>query len=104
MIVGLMRALTTLALLLLPSVSPGQSNYTQRKPTFQAGVEVISLSLSVTDGRNRLITGLSEPDFAVFEDGIRQDLAFFTQDALPLSVSLPSYCGRNAAQCRIFRA
>ena len=64
-------------------------------PTFEAGVEVIRLNLSVTDGRNRLITGLSESDFAVFEDGIRQDLSFFTRDPLPLSVSLLVDCSAS---------
>jgi Ca-activated chloride channel homolog len=60
----------------------------QPPPTFQAGVEVIRLSLSVTDGHNRLISGLSEGDFAVYEDGVRQDVSFFTREPLPLSVAL----------------
>jgi VWFA-related protein len=60
----------------------------QTPPTFQAGVEVIRISLSVTDGHNRLVTGLSQGDFAVFEDGVRQELSFFTRDPLPLSVAL----------------
>jgi Ca-activated chloride channel family protein len=60
----------------------------QPPPTFQAGVEVIRLSLSVTDGHNRLISGLSEGDLAVYEDGVRQDVSFFTREPLPLSVAL----------------
>ena len=83
-----MRRLAKRTLLLLPIMAHGQSTPPQRPPTFQAGIEVIRLNLSVTDGRNRLITGLSDHDFAVFEDGIRQDLSLFTRDALPLSVSL----------------
>ena len=51
-----------------------------------------SAATCVTDGRNRFITGLAEPDFAVFEDGARQELSFFTRDALPLSVSLLVDC------------
>lgn len=67
----------------------------QRRPTFEAGIEVIRLNLSVMDGRNRIVGGLSEPDFAVFEDGVRQDLSFFTRDALPLSVVLLVDCSAS---------
>ncbi len=63
-----------------------------RPPTFEAGIEVIRLNLSVTDGRSRLITGLAGSDFAVFEDGIRQDLSYFTREPLPLSVTLLVDC------------
>jgi Ca-activated chloride channel homolog len=67
----------------------------KRPPSFEAGIEVIRLSLSVTDGHNRLITGLSEADFAVSEDGIRQELSFFTRDPLPLSVALLIDCSAS---------
>jgi Ca-activated chloride channel family protein len=81
---------------LLAALTTGVLAQTPRSPTiFPAGIEVIRLSLSVTDGRNRLITGLSETDFAVYEDGIRQDLSFFTSDALPLSVSLLVDCSAS---------
>jgi Ca-activated chloride channel homolog len=90
-----MRPSVVGALLILPVAAFGQSETPQRPPTFQTGIEVIRLNLSVTDGRNRLITGLSGSDFAVFEDGIRQDLSFFTQDALPLSVALLVDCSAS---------
>jgi Ca-activated chloride channel homolog len=57
-------------------------------PTFQAGIEVIRLSLSVTDAKSHLVTGLSGTDFAVYEDGVRQEVSLFTKDPLPLSVAL----------------
>ncbi len=63
-----------------------------RLPMFPTGIELIRLSISVTDGRNGYVTGLAEDNFAVFEDGIRQDLAYFTRDPLPLSVSLLVDC------------
>jgi Ca-activated chloride channel homolog len=59
-----------------------------RTPTFGVGIEVINLNLSVTDGRNRYITDLVEKDFAVFEDGIRQELSLFTHENLPISLSI----------------
>ncbi len=91
----LVRTLLFGAVLLAPLLTSSPAAPRDRPPTFQAGIEVIRLSLSVTDGHNRLITGLSEPDFAVFEDGTRQDLAFFTRDPLPLSVSLLVDCSAS---------
>jgi len=55
-------------------------------PTFEVGIEVINLNLSVTDGRNNYVTELGERDFAVFEDGIRQELSLFTHENLPISM------------------
>jgi len=90
-----MRPAVVGALLILPVAALGQSDTPQRPPTFQTGVEVIRLNLTVLDGRNRLITGLSGTDFSVFEDGIRQDVSFFTRDALPLSVALLVDCSAS---------
>ena len=57
-------------------------------PVFGTGIEVINLSLSVTDGRNNFVTDLAQRDFAVFEDGIRQELTLFTHEDLPISMVL----------------
>jgi Ca-activated chloride channel family protein len=59
-----------------------------RAPTFGVGIEIINLNLSVTDGRNRYITDLTDKDFAVFEDGIRQELSLFTHENLPISMAV----------------
>jgi VWFA-related protein len=69
-----------------PTPRPGQAP--PRTPTFGVGIEVINLNLSVTDGRNRYVTTLGEKDFAVFEDGIRQELSLFTHENLPISLSI----------------
>jgi Ca-activated chloride channel homolog len=76
-----------------PAAAQGSGR--RRPPSFGAGVEVIRLSVSVTDGRSSFVTGLSETDFAVFEDGVRQQLAFFERDPLPLSVSLLIDCSAS---------
>jgi Ca-activated chloride channel family protein len=59
---------------------------TPRPPTFGAEIEVINLNISVTDGRSRYVTDLKEDDFAVFEDGVRQELSLFTHENLPISM------------------
>jgi Ca-activated chloride channel homolog len=67
-------------------------------PRFQGGIEVIRVSVSVTDEKDRYVSGLAEAEFAVFEDGIRQELSFFTRDALPLSVALLLDCSASMEQ------
>ena len=55
-------------------------------PVFGAGIEVINLSLSVTDAQNNFVTDLKESEFQVYEDGIRQELSLYTHDKLPISM------------------
>jgi len=56
--------------------------------TFGTGIEIINLTVTVTDAQGRLVGGLDRADFSVFEDGVKQDLALFNKDRLPLSVIL----------------
>src|SRR6185436_167390 len=79
-------ALALAAALALPSHAPAQAR--QQGPIFGTGIEIINLSLSVTDARNNFVTDLVQRDFAVFEDGIRQDLSLFTHENLPISMVL----------------
>jgi Ca-activated chloride channel family protein len=58
------------------------------RPSFGTGIEIINLTVSVTDPDGRYVTDLTRPDFAVFEDGIKQDLTLFTHDDLPISLVL----------------
>jgi Ca-activated chloride channel homolog len=61
---------------------------TPRPPVFETGIEIINLNVSVTDVSNRYVTDLKAPDFAVFEDGIRQELTLFNHEDLPISLSV----------------
>jgi Ca-activated chloride channel homolog len=61
---------------------------TQQPPTFEAGIEVINLNVSVTDAQNHYVTDLAEKDFAVYEDGVRQELSLFTHENLPISLAV----------------
>ena len=57
-------------------------------PVFGTGIEIINITLSVTDARSNFVTDLLQRDFAVFEDGIRQELSLFTHEDLPISMVL----------------
>jgi Ca-activated chloride channel family protein len=60
----------------------------QPQVPFRAGVEVVSLNVTVTDGTTRYVTDLTADDFNVFEDGIKQDVTFFNRTNLPIALAL----------------
>jgi Ca-activated chloride channel homolog len=83
-------ALALVGVALLAEVARAQAppRPTPRPPVFGAGIEVINLNVSVTDGRGRYVTDLKKDDFAVFEDGVRQDLSIFSHEDIPISLVL----------------
>jgi VWFA-related protein len=56
--------------------------------TFRAGVELVSLNVTVTDGTGRYVSDLEQSDFSVFEDGAKQEVTFFTRRIQPIALSL----------------
>lgn len=57
-------------------------------PSFTSGIDLVALSVVVTDGRDRFVSGLSATDFEVFEDGIAQEVSFFSASAVPIDLAL----------------
>jgi Ca-activated chloride channel family protein len=55
---------------------------------FRAGVDLVSLNVTVTDGTARYVTDLTAEDFNVFEDGVKQDITFFNRTNLPVALAL----------------
>jgi Ca-activated chloride channel family protein len=53
----------------------------------RSGVELVSLNVTVTDG-TKYVTDLNEPDFDVFEDGVKQDLTFFSRMQQPIALAV----------------
>lgn len=51
-------------------------------------VNFVQVPVRVKDGSGKLIPGLTSNDFRVYEDGVPQQLKFFTADAFPLSASV----------------
>src|SRR5688572_4791818 len=58
------------------------------RAVFKGGVDLVHLHVTVTDGQDHSVTGLREQDFAVFEDGVPQQVALFSGEGAPLSVLL----------------
>jgi Ca-activated chloride channel family protein len=56
--------------------------------TFRSGTEVVAVNVTVTDGHDHYLTGLAKDDFAVFEDGVPQDVSFFAATNVPLDLAV----------------
>ena len=55
---------------------------------FRVTVDLISLNVTVTDARSRFVTELLQKDFAVYEDGISQEVSIFSREDLPIRMLL----------------
>ena len=54
-----------------------------QRPVFRVKVDMVVLSFTITDSRNRYINGLKPSDFRILEDGILQRIATFAEGARP---------------------
>ncbi len=59
-----------------------------QQPAFRTTIDVVSLSVTVVDGDARYLTDIEESEFSVFEDGVKQDIIFFTRRPQPIALSL----------------
>lgn len=76
--------LATLAVIGMTAVSPrGQGS-----PSFQGGVDLINVTATVTDGDGRFVPDLRQQDFVIFEDGQRQDVVYFNDERVPVSLGI----------------
>jgi Ca-activated chloride channel family protein len=55
---------------------------------FRTRIDVVQVTVSVTDASGRLITGLTQGDFQVFEDGVEQTITQFTDKRVPVSLGM----------------
>ena len=69
------------ALLLGQAPLPGQQ---PPQPTFRASVEAVQLSVIVTDSEGNPVSGLTEDDFEVLEDGVARPISTFAAVEIPV--------------------
>src|SRR6185295_4200214 len=65
-----------------------QEDHVRGKSVFRSGVDMVPLTVTVTDSAGRYVSGLTQRDFAVFEDGVQQSLSFFASERVPVDVAL----------------
>ncbi|MBO0862090.1 MAG: VWA domain-containing protein, partial [Chloracidobacterium sp.] len=70
----------------------------------------MNLTVSVNDKLGRFVAGMSKEDFEVFDDNVKQDIAFFSDDDAPISLgivydvsgSMRSFSSRSLYMLRSF--
>lgn len=53
---------------------------------FRSGANLVALNVTVMDARKQFVSGLTQGDFAVYEDGVQQQLRFFEARQVPLDL------------------
>jgi Ca-activated chloride channel family protein len=52
------------------------------------GTDLVNVTVSVTDSYGRFVTGLSRDHFEIFDDKVKQQIAHFTDDDVPVSLGI----------------
>ena len=77
-----------LAQIVAAQVPPAAPAAQPPQTPFRAGVDLVSLNVTATDGTARYVTDLAQDDFSIFEDGVKQDVTFFNRTNLPVALAL----------------
>jgi Ca-activated chloride channel homolog len=80
-------ALPLCFLVLKPSVL-AQSEPPESVPTISVDVNLVFLRVTVRDKRSGFVSGLTQNNFQVFEDGAPQTIRFFQHEDVPVAVGL----------------
>ena len=78
------RAVVLLAVVLIAALASTPS----AQGTFKAAIDIVSLNVTAMDPANHYVIDLDEKNFSVFEDGVKQDLSFFTRKQQSIAMSL----------------
>jgi Ca-activated chloride channel family protein len=73
---------------LVAAVALAATAAAQQLPSFRADVDLVSLSVTVTDASGPYVTDLTPDQLIIFEDGVRQDIAYFNGKSVPIALAL----------------
>jgi VWFA-related protein len=71
-----------------PPVVPAPGQLQKDLATFRTTVNYVVVPVTVLDTKHQEVAGLTWRDFQVYENNVRQRIAVFSADAVPLSVAL----------------
>jgi len=71
-----------------PPVVPPAGEMQKDLATFRTNVNYVVVPVTVLDKKHQQVAGLTWRDFEIYENNVRQRIAFFSADAVPLSVAL----------------
>lgn len=73
--------------LVLATIVIGQGPLTGRQqPLFRSGTELVDLYVTVTDADGRLVPGLAQEDFTIFDEDQPQEIVLFENEVQPITV------------------
>ena len=79
-----MRRHTTAIALLATALSVAA--IAAQQTLFRSGTELVDLFVTVTEDNGRLVPGLLQEDFAIFDEGEEQEIVLFESDVRPITV------------------
>jgi VWFA-related protein len=71
-----------------PPEIPAAGQYQKDITRFVTRVDAVTVPVTVLDKKHQQVAGLTWRDFQVYENNVRQQIRFFSTDAVPLSVAL----------------
>jgi Ca-activated chloride channel homolog len=74
-----------------PTVGPTHSDNSQRiekGKSLHAETDIALVNVSITDPYGRLVTGLEQDNFRVFEDNVEQEIVRFSSEDVPISIGV----------------
>jgi Ca-activated chloride channel homolog len=86
---GMRRFLPALAFALMPVTAAfGQGTAENQQATFRSGVDLVTVSATVRDGKGRLVKDLTKKDFEVVDRGEKRSINEFRSERAPLSLAI----------------
>lgn len=82
-VVAAVAAVAAAAVVLSAQEKPKEPGF-----SFRTGVELINVTVTVTDRNGRFVPGLRREDFVVYEDGKPVDVTHFDSERVPVSLGL----------------
>jgi Ca-activated chloride channel family protein len=76
-------ALSMVVLAQQPSAQPPPPS---QQPTFKSGTQVVSLFVTVADAQKRLVPGLTQEDFEIYDNDKLQPIIYFDNSIRPINV------------------
>jgi len=83
---ALLTVVSTAPLIVDAQQPPAQQPPPQPGATFKAGTQVVSLFVTVADATRRLVSGLTQEDFEIFDNEKPQAISFFQNEVQPITV------------------
>ena len=71
-----------------PTPTPKKQQKIQKGKPLKSEVELTLVNVTVTDPYGRLVTGLEQDSFRVFEDGVEQEIVRFSSEDVPISIGV----------------